>query len=76
MYSERLNSGKYHFYASEREILEDHDSGFCTACGEEAYGVEPDAHGYECEVCGVQAVHGLQELLIMGRVEITISFND
>jgi len=40
--------------------------GFCTACGEQADGVEPDARGYECEVCGECAVFGAEELLIGG----------
>lgn len=40
--------------------------GFCTACGAEAFGVEPDARGYECEECGVHKVYGAEELLIMG----------
>ncbi len=38
--------------------------GFCTKCGEEAEGVEPDAHGYKCESCGQFAVSGAEELLI------------
>jgi predicted RNA-binding Zn-ribbon protein involved in translation (DUF1610 family) len=39
--------------------------GFCTACGAEADGVEPDARKYECEECGANAVYGAEELLIM-----------
>ena len=39
--------------------------GFCLACGEDAYGVEPDARGYECEACGARAVFGAEEILIM-----------
>lgn len=39
--------------------------GFCIQCGAEADGVEPDAHGYECEACGEDGVHGAEELLIM-----------
>ena len=42
--------------------------GFCTACGAEAYGVEPDAHEYECEECGAMAVYGAGELVLMGLV--------
>jgi hypothetical protein len=44
---------------------EDDCIGFCTACGEEAYGVEPDAREYECESCEEKAVYGAEELLIM-----------
>ena len=41
------------------------DMGFCTACGAEAYNVEPDARGYECEECGENKVCGAEELLMM-----------
>ena len=44
-------------------IERDDNIGFCTACGEEAYGVEPDAREYVCEFCGVRAVFGAEELL-------------
>lgn len=39
------------------------DIGLCIECGEEQYGVEPDARKYECEGCGKRAVYGAQELL-------------
>lgn len=42
----------------------DEQVGFCTACGEEAEGVEPDACNYECEYCGATAVFGAEELLL------------
>jgi len=42
----------------------DDNLGFCTVCGEEAFGVEPDARNYECEICGERAVFGAEELLI------------
>ena len=42
------------------------DPGFCLACGNEAYGVEPDARKVPCESCGEPMVYGLQELMIMG----------
>ena len=38
-------------------------TGFCIYCGEEAYGVEPDARGYDCESCGMPKVYGAEELL-------------
>ena len=41
------------------------DMGFCLACGDEAYGVEPDARKYECESCGKEKVYGAEELLLM-----------
>ena len=43
----------------------DESMGFCTACGMEAYGVEPDARNYTCEDCGENTVFGAEELLIM-----------
>ena len=39
--------------------------GFCLACGEEQEGCEPDARGYECEVCGAHRVYGAEEILLM-----------
>ena len=48
------------------EALQDDDnSGFCLACGAQAYGVEPDARRYECEECGARKVYGAEECLIM-----------
>jgi len=41
------------------------DMGFCLACGDEAYGVEPDARKYECASCGKDKVYGAEELLLM-----------
>lgn len=38
--------------------------GFCLACGDEQYGVEPDARRYECESCGAHKVYGAQEILL------------
>lgn len=40
--------------------------GFCTACGEEAEGCEPDARNYECEHCGERAVFGAEWLAMGG----------
>ena len=40
------------------------DPGFCTACGADACGVEPDARRYVCEACGEKAVYGAEELAI------------
>ncbi len=55
--------------ATSEEVMEG-TTGRCRACGEEAEGVEPDARNYECESCGKNEVFGLQELLIMGELEI------
>ena len=45
-------------------IMEDDNSGFCKACGADAYNVEPDARGYTCEVCDAKAVYGAEEFLL------------
>ena len=47
-------------------IQQDDCLGFCLACGEQAYNVEPDARRYVCEGCGKRQVYGAEELLIMG----------
>jgi hypothetical protein len=47
-------------YACERDDL----TGFCTACGEEQSGFEPDARKGECDCCGEMAVYGAAELLL------------
>lgn len=50
------------------EILEaaenDEYVGFCLACGEQAFGVEPDACKYTCECCGEDQVYGAEELIL------------
>lgn len=47
------------------ELVElDDNSGICTACYEVAYGVEPDAEGYQCGSCGVLAVCGAEQFLL------------
>jgi len=50
--------------------MQDH-GGFCLICGNEAYGVEPDARNYQCEAdyCGEMAVFGAEEIILMGNVK-------
>ena len=43
----------------------DDNIGICISCGDEQYGVEPDARKYECESCGASKVYGAEELLMM-----------
>ena len=52
--------------AAEEQMLGDGNPGFCTACGEEQEGGEPDARRYPCESCGKSQVYGAMELLLMG----------
>ena len=53
--------------------VSDGTMGVCLDCGEEAYGVEPDACGYVCESCGAARVFGMEEAVIMGAVDIDTS---
>lgn len=48
--------------------LEYDNAGWCLACAEVQYGVEPDAVKYECESCGKRKVYGVAELALMGLV--------
>lgn len=57
----------FHVSASE---YHDRTTGRCLSCRAEAFGVEPDADGYECEACGEHNVYGLEELLLMGLVVV------
>jgi len=41
------------------------NEGICMECGEEHFGVEPDARKYLCESCGKKAVYGAEEALLM-----------
>lgn len=50
--------------AATRRLTSLDNPGFCTACGHEHEGIEPDAEGYECEACGEEAVCGAEELLM------------
>jgi hypothetical protein len=44
--------------------------GYCIKCGDEAFGVEPDARRCFCESCGAPAVYGIEDLLMTGRLDI------
>jgi len=48
--------------------MQEEEGGWCLACGEEAYGIEPDARKYKCEACGARAVYGAEEMVVMGLV--------
>lgn len=54
----------------EYRVTRSEDGGLCVACGAEAFGVEPDACNYPCGECNENQVYGVEELLLMGRVEI------
>jgi hypothetical protein len=44
-------------------VAADDNLGFCTACGDEHDGLEPDARYRECSSCGERKVFGAEELL-------------
>lgn len=50
-----------------QELAQD-QCGLCTACGEIADCVEPDAERYTCEACEKPSVYGVEQLLLMGRI--------
>lgn len=50
--------------AVERHMTSLDDPGFCTSCGADAEGVEPDAERVECEQCGNSTIHGAEELML------------
>lgn len=48
-------------------------SGICTYCYTVRHGeTEPDAENYECDECGKPRVQGIENLLIMGRINFEI----
>jgi hypothetical protein len=53
----------------EDNLFDMDNMGFCLSCGEEAFGVEPDARRYTCDCCGKPMVYGLEELLLMGILQ-------
>lgn len=52
--------------AAERREATLDNPGFCTTCGEENDGCEPDARDYICDHCGEATVFGAEELLFGG----------
>lgn len=56
--------------AEQYQEADDECSGFCRSCGEQQWGVEPDARGYRCESCGAMRVCGVADLLLSGGVQI------
>ncbi len=62
----KTKRGRMLWLPSIDEILEASEAleGFCLACGERAYSVEPDARKYTCETCGEPMVYGPEELVL------------
>ena len=57
-----------------QEDYRQHDEaydGLCLGCGTWHGGVEPDARKYHCDNCGENRVYGLEECVLLGRIEFT-----
>jgi len=74
-----IGSGKTVFFEMLEDEYSDHvenNNGLCIHCGEEASNIEPDARQLilfnECESCGKNGVYGVEELLVMGRIQFKI----
>lgn len=48
-----------------RRLVSLDNPGFCLDCGADADGVESDARHHRCERCGLLAVFGADEVLLM-----------
>ena len=63
-YAQVMTEGEYSSSADE-------GGGACVMCGSPAEDyVEPDARQYHCDCCGQDGVYGLEELLIMGYIQL------
>lgn len=52
-------------------LRDEENGGICLACGAiHDSGVEPDAENYKCEQCGQHEVAGIEQALILGRIDI------
>ncbi len=58
------------FSVSEEEMFADNNEGICLACGERQGGCEPDAQNIQCESCGEPQVCGIEEAVLMGKVDV------
>lgn len=56
--------------------VQDGTLGGCTCCGEINDGCEPDARDYQCAACGQMAVFGLEELVVMMRLDVVEDEDD
>jgi len=70
MWATHTRDNRWMFHATEEEASEC-NAGFCVRCGNcHESGIEPDACKYVCNSCGHESVYGLEELAVMGRLEI------
>lgn len=56
----------------EYHDLRESNAGFCENCDEctADSGVEPDAQDYDCIVCAMPTVFGVEQALLLGYIEI------
>jgi predicted RNA-binding Zn-ribbon protein involved in translation (DUF1610 family) len=64
-----IDAGIVTMREAEFHSLDDMMIGICMSCGAERESCEPDASHYDCEECGMDEVYGVQELLLMGKIE-------
>ena len=52
--------------------LDNENAGYCHHCDEVTRdsGVEPDAEGYECPKCGEFAVMGMQQAVLLEKIDL------
>ena len=62
-------TGRVSLSEDEYVSLSESNVGVCIKCGAEASDVEPDARRYKCVVCDKLGVYGLEELMVMNRIE-------
>lgn len=57
---------------SEYHQLNNDMGGICYACGEvdDCAYCEPDARNYRCGACGERRLHGIEQALLEGRIDI------
>lgn len=58
------------FTGIEIDELVEQSAGICLACGELAFGVEPDAENYTCEECDETQVQGIENALVAGNITV------
>jgi hypothetical protein len=44
--------------------------GFCLRCGAWSSGMDPGTAGARCGQCGSRALHGVEQALLLGAVQI------
>lgn len=58
-------------------IIMSDPSGYCYECEQVMIGgVEPDAHNYECELCGTRNLHGTERIMLDITVGATVIKED